>query len=281
TLPDGRENLALTFDSNPYLVHNMLFGYGLVNWITRGMFIGERHIYLSAQIDDVFIADDMWVNGRACSTVGKDLNPNGDGPEVRMTGADLRATKRWQEALNKQPTTAGLQLALAFNGVGTTGIYRKDRLTRVAENQQEFFYWVNHTYDHANLDGLTYQAAKDEFTMNDAVAKKLKLQHFSVANVVTPDISGLKDANVMKAAYDAGIRYMVTDTSLPGYDNPFPNNGIYNPLQPKILMIPRRPVNLFYNVATPADWASEYNCIYHGFFGRDLSYQEIVNFVSD
>ena len=94
TLPDGRENLALTFDSNPYLVHNMLFGYGLVNWVTRGPFIGERHIYLSAQIDDVFIADDMWVNGRACSTVGKDLNPDGDGPEIRMTGADLRGTKR-------------------------------------------------------------------------------------------------------------------------------------------------------------------------------------------
>jgi hypothetical protein len=45
-------------------------------------------------------------------------------------------------------------------------------------------------------------------------------------------------------------------------------------------MIPRRPVNLFYNVSTPADWASEYNCIYHGYFGRDLTYSEILDFVS-
>jgi hypothetical protein len=52
-------------------------------------------------------------------------------------------------------------------------------------------------------------------------------------------------------------------------------------MQPNLLMIPRRPVNLFYNVATPADWASEYNCIYHSYFGRDLSYQEILDFVSD
>src|SRR5918912_4006956 len=46
-------------------------------------------------------------------------------------------------------------------------------------------------------------------------------------------------------------------------------------------MIPRRPVNLFYNVAAPADWAAEYNCLYRSFFGRDLTYNEILNFVSD
>ena len=85
----------------------------------------------------------------------------------------------------------------------------------------------------------------------------------------------------MQAAADAGIKYLVTDTSIAGQDNPFPNVGIYNWSQPKLLMIPRRPVNLFYNVATPADWTAEYNCIYHSYFGRDLSYAEILDFVSD
>src|SRR5439155_139581 len=32
---------------------------------------------------------------------------------------------------------------------------------------------------------------------------------------------------------------------------------------------------------TPADWRSEYNCMYRSFFGRDLDYGQIVNFVSD
>jgi hypothetical protein len=117
--------------------------------------------------------------------------------------------------------------------------------------------------------------------MNNDVAKKLKLGNYTTTSIVTPNVSGLKDAEVMRAAADAGIKYLVTDTSIAGQDNPFPNGGIYNWLQPKLLMIPRRPVNLFYNVATPADWASEYNCIYHSYFGRDLTYQEILEFVSN
>lgn len=280
-LPGGRENLALTFDSNQHLLHNMLFGYGLVNWVTRGLFIGERHIYLSPQVDDLFIADDQWVAGRLCSTVGKDFNPDDSGPTIRMTGRDLLATAQWQALKNIKPTTEGLRLTMAFNGVGTTGVFSPDTLTPLAEQFQDFFYWVSHTYDHETLDGMTYQAAKDEFTLNTAVASRLGLQRFSRANIVTPNISGLRDRKVMRAAVDAGIRYLVTDTSQPGYDNPFPNNGIYNPLQPKILMIPRRPVNLFYNVSTPSEWTSEYNCIYNSFFGRDLTYEEILEFVSN
>ena len=68
---------------------------------------------------------------------------------------------------------------------------------------------------------------------------------------------------------------------MPGYDNPSPNAGIYNPLQPQILMIPRRPTNLFYNVSTPDQWMAEYNDIYRSFWGRDLSYAEILDNESD
>lgn len=39
--PDGRETLMQTFDGNPNLLHSVLLGYGLVNWATRGLFIGE------------------------------------------------------------------------------------------------------------------------------------------------------------------------------------------------------------------------------------------------
>jgi len=46
-------------------------------------------------------------------------------------------------------------------------------------------------------------------------------------------------------------------------------------------MIPRRPVNLFYNVSTPTEWTNEYNYLYHNFWGRDLSYTEVLDKVSD
>jgi hypothetical protein len=281
TYGDGREILALTFDSNPNLLQALVFGYGLVNWATRGMFVGERHVYMSPQVDDVFIADDKWVAGTSCALVGHDQGANDTGPTIRMTGDDLRTAAAWQLSKNLQPTTANFRLTMAFNGWGATGVYHKDSLTKTAKSIQHLFYWVSHTYDHATLDGIGYDAASAEFTMNNEIAARLRLSRYSPKNIVTPNVSGLKDPQVMQAAADAGIRYLVTDTSIAGQDNPFPNVGIYNWMQPNLLMIPRRPVNLFYNVATPADWASEYNCIYHSYFGRDLSYQEILDFVSD
>jgi len=278
---DGREILALTFDSNAYSLQTLLFGYGLVNWVTRGLFVGERHVYMSPQVDDLFIEDDQWMNGTSCALVGKDRSSDSVGPTVRITGRDLIAVAWWQYLKNLQPTTANLRLTMAFNGWGTTGIYRRDTLTRVAKVIDPLFNWVSHTYDHPMLDGMGYAAASAEFTMNNDVARRLKLDNFSAASLVTPNISGLKDPEVMKAAFDAGVRYVVTDSSQPGQGNPSPNVGMYNASQPAILMIPRRPVNLFYNVATPADWASEYNCMYRSFFGRDLTYAEMLDFVSN
>ena len=45
-------------------------------------------------------------------------------------------------------------------------------------------------------------------------------------------------------------------------------------------MIPRRPNNMFFNVATPSDWTSEYNCLYETYWGKKLSYEEILDFES-
>ena len=58
--PDGRENLAVTAANNPYLLHSELLSYGLINWVTKGVFIGQRHVNLDAQVDDLLIDDDIW-----------------------------------------------------------------------------------------------------------------------------------------------------------------------------------------------------------------------------
>ncbi|MEZ4656216.1 MAG: hypothetical protein R2911_01435 [Caldilineaceae bacterium] len=56
----GRQTLALTLAQHSELMHTLLLGYGLVNWVTRGLFLGERHVYLSGQIDDIFNANLLW-----------------------------------------------------------------------------------------------------------------------------------------------------------------------------------------------------------------------------
>jgi hypothetical protein len=124
---------------------------------------------------------------------------------------------------------------------------------------------------------VDYETALVEFVQYDAIARTLSLSKYEMVNLVNPQISGLDNPAAMKAAYDAGIRYLVSDTSRPGHDAQVKNGGVWNWHEPRILMIPRRPTNLFYNVSTPDEWASEYNHMHRGYWGRDLSYEEILD----
>jgi hypothetical protein len=259
---DGRENLALTFDSNQHLIHSLSLSYGLVNWVTKGVFVGDRQIYLGAQVDDYFIPDDMWGGG-----------------EFRMKATDLAAVVAWQTARRTKPTMAGFKLDMVYNALGAED--PKDPLTALSKLVQSQFKWINHTYTHENLDALSYTASLGEFQKNIDAAKTLKLGAFTKENLVTPQISGLYNPEAMRAAFDSGVRFMVSDTSRPNQNNPVPNHGIYNPHQPSILMIPRYPNNLFYNVSTPEEWAGEYNSFHRGYWGRDLTYAEILDKESD
>jgi hypothetical protein len=60
-----------------------------------------------------------------------------------------------------------------------------------------------------------------------------------------------------------------------------PNTGIYNALVPGLLELPRYPTNLFYNVSTPEQWAAEYNALYAKFWGRQLTYDGVLEKESD
>ncbi len=269
TTPDGRQALSLTFDSNPYLIHDIVLSYGLVNWLTQGLFLGSRHVYMSAQVDDLFIDDSEWVPATPCGT-----NVDNTGYTYRITGSDLKAVVAWQKAKRAASVSANTTLSLAFNGSGTVaGAYTPDTLTPALTGNQAQFNWISHTYDHTNLDNVTYTTANSEITRNNQAAKKLGLSHYSTLNMVTPDVSGLANLAFLQAAYNDGIRYLVTDTSVAGGTNPSPNAGIYNTYQPAILMLPRHPTNLFYNVTTPAEWVAEYNCIYQS----SLTYQQILD----
>ncbi|HEU5226820.1 MAG TPA: hypothetical protein VFU49_03330 [Ktedonobacteraceae bacterium] len=274
TYADGRQAVSLTFDSNPNLLHSIVLSYGLVNWLTKGLFLGERHTYMSAQIDDFFIDDSEWLPTTPCGTP-----VDNTGATYRITSSDLQTVLNWQTSQQATKVGVNTTLTMAFNGFGAEpGAYNPDTLTPFAINNEGQFNWVSHTYDHTNLDSVSYATAVAEITQNvQAASNPLRLTHFSPLNMVTPDVSGLTNANFLKAAYDNGIRYLVSDTSQAGYSNPSPNAGIYNSLQPQILLIPRRPNNLFYNVSTPNEWVAEYNCIYQSFWGRALSYQEILD----
>ena len=258
---DGREVLSTTFDNAPWLIHSVVLSHGLVTWANKGLFLGERHTYLSAQIDDVFLADEMWPTG-----------------EFRQSAKDWAATIAWQAKFNTRTLGRNFRYDMAFNGLGTVpGEYENDDLTPYVRTNKSMFKWISHTYTHPYLDDISYTNALTEITKNNQAATGLGLPNYSRANMVTPNITGLNNPQFIKAAYDAGIRYLVTDTSIPTHRPASPNTGIPNWVDPRILMIPRHANNLFYNVSTPAEWASEYNSIYAAYWGRDLTYAEILD----
>jgi hypothetical protein len=272
--PFAYQYLSLSFDSNPYLTHDLVLSYGLVKWVTQGMFLGQRHTYMTPQVDDYFIDDSEWTPGLDCST-----NPDDTGTHIRIAAADLSALLTWQAAKQSNPISQNFILSMAFNGQGTVpGVYPNDDLTSSTQANQAAFNWINHTFDHTNLDSVTYEKAVSEITQNNAVAAQLGFTNFNLANMVTPDISGLRNPDFLQAAADNGVKYVVSDTSRAGEGNPTPNTGIVNQVQPAIFEIPRHPNNLFFNVATPDDWAAEYGCIYPQL---GYTYPQILDNISD
>ena len=52
-------------------------------------------------------------------------------------------------------------------------------------------------------------------------------------------------------------------------------------MEPSILTIPRYPNNLGYDVSTPKEWITQYNDRYRDTWGRNLSYEEMLDKESD
>jgi hypothetical protein len=274
TYPDGRQNLAITTDGNPELTHTLLLGYGVINWVSKGFFLGERKVYLNAQPDDIMIGDDMWDPVSLSDQTGL---------EYRMTGNDYNKLVTWQNNLRaSSPNTAQIRLEMPYNGVGVSGIYPNDTLTSAIRNRPNQFKWINHTYEHELLTDITYSAAMTQLNKNHKVAQNIGFNQYFKDSMIQPEISGLNNPEFLRAAKDFGIRYILSDTSQPGWKNPSPNTGFYSVHQPSILIIPRYPTNLYYNVSTPTEWLSEYNYFYApgGLFptwDRALTYAEVLD----
>ena len=293
---DGRLYLTQTFDSNQYLTHNLVLAYGLLNWVTKGIFLGEYHVYLTPQIDDVFIADAMWESTTPCVNPA---SPSGDHTDadaaslnsVRMNNADVVALLAWQTLQQQNPLFSNFILHMAFNGTGTTGNpanggYSNDTLTGEFKKDQASFKWLSHTWDHPDsLNAQTATFIDNEITKNNARALVLGLTTNDPAGMVTPGITGLNDATYVNEAVSHGIKYVVTDTSVLNTanngPNPSPNVGIVNTINSGLYMVPRHANNLFFNVADPDGWTAEYQCIYAGQvpYGT-YTYQQIKDYIS-
>ena len=122
---NGQQFLSQTFDSNPYLTHDLVLAYGLLNWVTKGVFLGDYHVYATQSIDDFFIDDSEWIPSTTCLTnlVAKDrtLPDASNLPVFRVDAADMAQLVAWQQKKQQDPLLSQFKLTIALNGVGTAG----------------------------------------------------------------------------------------------------------------------------------------------------------------
>jgi len=288
TAATGQQYLALTMDNNEFLLHSLAFNYGLFNWVTKGLFVGARKIYLTPQVDDFFIADDLFdASVPECVPGGFLIDPTTDLSDfcdtIRIGGNALQTTATWQATLNANAQTAKFRVTLGFNGLGTTPNGDQppnDTLVPKAKTLAQSFYWVSHTYNHENLDcynavpnsgvcpAATAAQSHNEIAQNKSVATTLGFgAAFDATSMITPEVSGLANPAFMSQAFTDGIRYLVSDASKVGQKAPSANTGIPNALNPNILEIPRFATNIFYNVNvkgtdTTGSETDEYNHFY-------------------
>jgi len=178
---------------------------------------------------------------------------------------------------------------MAFNGVGSTT--STDDLLVASRNAGTKLTWLNHTWDHENLDGRGRTFTSREVSRNCRRASDLRLPGFTCTELVTPDMSGLTTKSAVLGMLDAGVKWVVSDTShtlanypsAPG-DNPSFNVGRPNALDARLYQIPRHPTSVFYNVETPELSVDEYRFLYESFWrAAPYNYAGAIdyNFVKD
>ena len=275
TRPDGREVLAMTMDSSEYSLHASVLGYGVLRWLHRDVFVGVRRTYLSAHIDDLFLSTEMWVPDRKDDAI----------VQYRIGGQDLERLVQWEKQLRaKLPTGSNFVTTMAFNGEGATRSAEfEPSLMDAFDIHKDEFLWLNHTWDHTNMDEMSEMDAQAEMVQNCELADALQMRGFSCASAVTPQISGLDNPNAVSGMLLAGVKYVVSDTSVtavlnPGNPgtNPSHNVGNLNPIDPELYQVPRYPTNIFFNCSVPEEEVDLYNHLYAEEFGCALTYPQIL-----
>ncbi|WDZ83923.1 hypothetical protein [Micromonospora cathayae] len=281
TSTDGRERIALTFTSNQYLLHSDLLVYGLFRWTSKGLHLGERKHHLNVDIDDWFNTSDHY----------KEDGTVEYSPGFQVSGHDLVNLDAKQSALRTAyPQAAGLTYNIAYNGsdidpfAGDQCSPNGDATTLTATTKclKNNFRWINHTFNHPELNSTNYATSYAEIDDNrtagnaiglNAPASVLKTPEYSGLGVYnddpdddtgTPTDHGLEASNtaLLDAAEDLGVTTMAGNMSFNSHKPAHFNAGRIHPLNPTIQVMPCWPTNIAYHTTTPAEQTVFYNSFY-------------------
>jgi len=269
---EGAEQLGISFGSSQYLAQFRYLAHGIISWLTRGVSLGFWRNYLTVDYDDVINADAQWSPKGHC-TPGDSRCPRGtpDTPAIRMTAADVTYAVRWQRQHH-------FEMEFLFNG-GVSAqfqVHGTDRLLAAFQPVAGEFYWVNHTFTHANLgcqqdfrvvpwkcvrsDGQIVWASRSlidsQIQDNLAWARAHGIPAEPTV-LATGEYSGLRilpqqpvdNPNLTAATGPNHVKWIAMDAS---------REPAMRPVG-AALGVPRHPIDVGYDVDTIADEINEYN----------------------
>lgn len=173
---DGRQEMVMTVASNQSQQQSQLLRHGMLSWVTRGVYLGYQRNYLELQVDDALLSNDSW--DPATHTTSYDASK-----AIQMTPADVAAAVSWS-AQQK------VRLDIAFNGAGAAA---SPALATAFLANKGSFGWLNHTWDHQNVDCSTQAFIAREATDNIAWASSNGLT-IDPGSLVTGEHSGLANS---------------------------------------------------------------------------------------
>ncbi|KAF2638315.1 hypothetical protein P280DRAFT_81219 [Massarina eburnea CBS 473.64] len=281
--------------SSNYLQH------AWINWVTRGLYVGFRRLYLSTQVDDMFLETPLY---------------RPDGQTYRCKPEDLDLHVAWQTTLNaKMPKGSEYYMEIGHNGNGdiesatdtnegaeacnpSSGIEYPDQIDGppdytkppgtgfdiwpttptsygwslecaeidelenwfADETNRDSFAHISHTFTHEDLTNATYNDTSKEISWNQVWLKQVGLdaaKRFSPKGIIPPAITGLHNADALKAWKDNGIVNVVGDNTRPLLRN---TQNTFWPLNTTvegngyagINVVPRWASVIYYNCDLPA-----------------------------
>lgn len=302
TSTDGRERIALTFTSNYALLHSDLLVYGLFRWTSKGLHLGEKKHHLNVDIDDWFNTSDHYLDDGTVEY----------SPGFQVSGHDAVNLDAQQTALRTAyPKASGFTFNIAFNGsdidpfAGDQCSPNGDATTLTATTKclKNNFRWINHTFNHPELNATDYTTTYGEISDNRTAGSSigltspnsvLKTPEYSGLGVYNDDPDndtapptdhGLEESNpaLLQAAADLGIDTLAGNMSFSSHVPTKFNAGKVHPLDSDILVVPCWPTNIAYHTTTPSEQTVFYNSFYgpNGLFPywpTDRTYQQVLDY---
>jgi hypothetical protein len=101
--PSGREQQVWFTTFEPTSTTSTLLSHAWIHWLTRGLYLGFRRVYLNTQIDDVFVQTELYQTGKS----------------FRIAVDDLKTHVTWMKEVNsKLPAGSAYIIELGHNGNG-------------------------------------------------------------------------------------------------------------------------------------------------------------------